>query len=380
MAESPIPSAHPTMELEQKKAQVKKREAALKTKMKAIQSELKSTKTDMVSLAAQMKSNENKLIALEHEIDKKKKQQLTIEVRLQDDRGTISNLILAMERMKRVPPQALLAKPGTPLKTAQSAMLLESMLPSIYERAGQLKTDHEDLAALIIELEEKEEKVVATSKNLQIQQSKLSSLMKTRQSLYSQTSKDYKRQTAEIKIISAQAKTLKDLMTRIEKKQEQARAYELKRAKEAKAQKASFVQKTLPKVPMPKAGKAQLPAAGLIKTNFGRVDDIGAKSEGITIQSRPNATVVAPMGGIVEYVGPFRNYGNIILIKHDGGYMSLVAKLGQIDMAVGQSVAPGEPIGKTVKNNNDVDATTLYYELRYKGNPVNPSKKIAGLK
>lgn len=383
LAETPIPAAHPTKELEQKKEQIKKREAELKNKMKTIQSDLKSTKSNLVDLAAKMNENENKLIALEYEIDKKKKQQLTIEVRLEEDKGAISNLILAMERIKRVPPQALLAKPGSPLKTAQSAMLLESMLPSIYERAGQLKTDHDDLARLIQDLEEKEAQVFATSKDLHDQQEKLSVLMKTRQSLYAQTSKDYNRQTAEIKIISAQAKTLKDLMTRIEKKQEQARAYELKKAKElkqAKAQEASFVQKALPKVPMPKAGEAQLPAAGLIKTRFGSTDEYEAQSEGITIQSRPNATVVAPMGGIVEYVGPFRNYGNIILIKHTDNYMSLIARLGQIDMAVGQAVAPGEPIGKTVKNNNDAGHTTLYYELRHKGNPVNPSKKIAGLK
>lgn len=383
-AESPLPPSHPTKELEQRQEQVKKREAELKRKMKTIQSELDSTKANMVLLGAKMKENENKLIALDHEIEKKKKEQFTIEVRLQEDQGTISNLILAMDRMKRIPPQALLAKPGSPLKTAQSAMLLESMLPSIYERAGQLKKDHEDLARIIQELEDREVQVVATSQDLQAQQNKLSSLMKTRQTLYSQTSQDYKRQTAEIKIISAQAKTLKDLMTRIEKKQEQIRVSELKKAQEAqnraKTQDVSFVQKSLPKSPMPKAGSAQLPAAGLIKTNFGHIDDIGAQSEGITIQSRPRATVVAPMGGIVEYVGPFRNYGNIILIKHADNYMSLVAKLGEIDMAVGQAVAPGEPIGKTVKNNNDAGETTLYYELRHKGNPVNPSKKIAGLK
>jgi len=215
---------------------------------------------------------------------------------------------------------------------------------------------------------------------LDTQKQKLSELMKDRQSLYARTSRDYKKQTAEIKIISAQAKTLKELMRKIEKKQEQERVLERKRVQEAKTQKASFRQRALPKVPMPKSGKPQLPVAGFIKTSFGRVDDIGAKSEGITIKTRPKATVVAPMGGIVEYAGTFRNYGNIVLLKHSGNYRSLIANLGQIDMAVGQSVRVGEPIGKTSKNNDDAGDTTLYYELRFKGNPVNPSKKIAGIK
>ncbi|MAZ75792.1 MAG: peptidase M23 [Micavibrio sp.] len=380
-AESPMPRTHPTKNIEQKVKETKQKSVALKKQVKTLESDLGKTRKAMVSLAAKMKANEKKILDLEARIDERKKEQMAIEVRLETDKGTISDLILGMDRINRVPPEALLARPGSPLKTAQSAMLLESILPSIYERAGQLKKDRENLNAIIADLQAKEDKIITASKDLSTQEKRLKSLMNKRESLLAKTQSDYKKKTAEIKIISAQAKTLKDLMKKIERKQEQANKMAAAAARPGNTAKpASFTQKT----PLPKAGKPQLPVSGTILTSYGRVDDIGAKSEGLTIKTRRNSIIVAPMGGIVEYTGTFRSYGNIVLIKHKGKYMSLIAGLGQINVAVGQSVSVGEPIGKTsadsLKNNGDGRNTTLYYELRYKGNPINPSKKFTGIR
>ena len=374
-AESPLPRTHPTKDLERQKQQGQERSAALQKEIKSIETDLSKTKKSMVSLASKMKANEQKLIELENSISAQKQQQMDIEARLEQDKGTMSDIVLAMARIKRVPPEALLAKPGSPLKTAQSAMLLEGLLPSIYERASQLQNDREALDKLIADLEQKERGVIAASKSLSAQENELKQLLNKRERLLAKTSKDYKKQTAEVKIISAQAKTLKDLMKKIEKRKARA-----DKAAQAKPQKASFTQK----VPLPAPGKPQLPVSGFITTSYGHKDNIGAKSEGLTIQSRANSIVVAPMGGVVEYAGSFRNYGNMVLIKHKNRYVSLIAELGKINTAVGQTVSVGEPIGKTklnsTQNSGDAGKTTIYYELRYKGNPINPSKKFSGIR
>ena len=148
-AESPMPRTHPTKNIEQKVKETKQKSVALKKQVKALESDLGKTRKAMVSLAAKMKANEKKILDLEAQIEERKKEQMAIEVRLETDKGTISDLILGMDRINRVPPEALLARPDSPLKTAQSAMLLESILPSIYERAGQLKKDRENLNAII---------------------------------------------------------------------------------------------------------------------------------------------------------------------------------------------------------------------------------------
>ncbi|MEM9469661.1 MAG: peptidoglycan DD-metalloendopeptidase family protein [Pseudomonadota bacterium] len=381
-AETPMPRTHPTKAFEKEKAEKKEQSVKLKRDIQNIESQLGKTRKDMINVASKMKKNEQDLLDMERQILSKQQEKMDIETRLSQDQGSLSDLILALERIKRVPPQALLLKPEKPLETAQSAMILESVLPSLYERAAQLKEDQEKLSILIAEMQTKENKIISASKDLNRQEQKLRGLLSKRERLLASKSQDYKRKQNEMAQISSQSKSLRDLVRRIEKKQERINK-QIKFSQESRntATEASFTQKT----PLPQIGKPQLPVSGLITTSYGRNDDLGAKSQGLTIQTRNNAVVVAPMGGVIEYAGSFRNYGNIALIRHQSNYISLVAGVSRLNVKVGQEVRSGEPIGRVLtaqsrKNIGDGQNTTLYYELRYKGKPVNPSKKISGLR
>lgn len=372
-AQAPVPSAHPVQEVEDKLKARTLREKELKVELANIKSDLSKKRKKMVGVARNIKGNENKLIKLEERIDIKRQEQLAIEVRLNEDRGAISDLVLALERVRRVPPEALIARPGAPLETAQSAMLLQSVLPRVYERAEGLKSDLAALKTIIESLKEDRAEVIKTSKELEKDHKKLASLLSQRESLYSKTAKDVKKQQAELKKISLQASNLRDLVSRIEKKQREEDA-------RRKRQKSSGTVVTSYKTPIPKAGESQLPISGIIRVGYGKSDEIGAVSQGIRIESRAKALVVAPMGGVVDYAGPFKGYGQIIILKHQKGYHSLIAGLGKIDTVVGRAVSAGEPIGIMGSNASNNEAPALYYELRYKGHPVNPSKKISGLR
>ena len=368
-AQSPVPPSHPVKELESEIKTREQREKELKSELKQIKSGLEKKRKEIISLARQIKNNEQKLIQLEQRIDIKHQEQTEIEERLKEDRGAISDLVLAMERMRRIPPEALLARPGAPMETAQSAMLLESILPRIHHRAEGLKADMDVLASILNDLKKDRADVISTSKQLEISHKKLSKLLSDREGLYQKTSKDVAKEQAELKRISKQASNLRDLVARIEKKQ---REEDARRAQSSSSPRYKTT-------PIPKAGAAQLPISGLIRVGYGKSDDIGAVSQGLKIESRKNSLVVAPMGGVVDYTGAFKGYGQIIILKHQKGYHSLIAGLEKIDTVVGRAVSAGEPIGK-MGNKTDGQAPVLYYELRYKGNPVNPSKKISGLK
>ncbi len=372
-AQTPVPSAHPVQEVEDKLKARKQHEKELKAELKNIKSDLSKKKKEMVGVARHIKNNENKLIKLEERIDLKRQEQLAIEVRLNEDRGAISDLVLALERVRRVPPEALIARPGAPLETAQSAMLLQSVLPRIYGRAEGLKADLTALKSIIESLKEDRTEVIKTSKKLAGNHTRLASLLNQRESLYSKTAKDVKKQQAELKKISLQARNLRDLVSRIEKKQ---REEDARRKKQKSLGKLAKTYKT----PIPKSGEAQLPISGIIRIGYGKSDEIGAVSQGLKIESRAKALVVAPMGGVVDYAGHFKGYGQIIILKHQKGYHSLIAGLEKIDTVVGRAVSAGEPIGRMSAKSSDNEAPTLYYELRYKGHPVNPSKKISGLR
>ena len=118
------------------------------------------------------------------------------------------------------------------------------------------------------------------------------------------------------------------------------------------------------------AGGAGLPIAGQIKTAFGHDNGLGITSHGLTIVARPGATVTAPAAGTVKFAGPFRGYREILILEHSGGYLSLIAGMARINVAVGTSVGTGEPVG--AMDERPDARPELYYELRRNGQPVDP--------
>lgn len=80
------------------------------------------------------------------------------------------------------------------------------------------------------------------------------------------------------------------------------------------------------------------------------------------------AQVISPYDGAVIFAGPFRGYGNLIIIEHGSGYLSLLAGLENIDCEIGQMLLAGEPVGQMP---DDRDAK-LYVELRKDNQPINP--------
>ena len=80
--------------------------------------------------------------------------------------------------------------------------------------------------------------------------------------------------------------------------------------------------------------------------------------------------MVAPRAGRVVFVGPFRGYGQIMILQHANGYHSFLAGFGRIDAEMGQDVAAGEPLGVLpVKTGGRPE---LYFEWRHGEEPVDP--------
>jgi septal ring factor EnvC (AmiA/AmiB activator) len=116
-------------------------------------------------------------------------------------------------------------------------------------------------------------------------------------------------------------------------------------------------------------GAMLYPAAGTLVAHFGAPDENGTPARGLTFETRPAAQVVAPYDGQVEFAGPFRGYGQILIIAHGDGYHSLLAGLDRVDSSVGQWLAAGEPVGVMA----DDDKPRLYLELRHNNQPINPA-------
>jgi murein DD-endopeptidase MepM/ murein hydrolase activator NlpD len=111
------------------------------------------------------------------------------------------------------------------------------------------------------------------------------------------------------------------------------------------------------------------PARGRIINGFsGR-----GGNEGINIAVPEGTPVKAAEGGTVAYAGSeLKGYGNLVLIRHDNGYVSAYAHNGDINVKRGEKVNRGQVIAKSGQSGN-VSSPQLHFELRKGSSPVDPT-------
>ncbi len=117
------------------------------------------------------------------------------------------------------------------------------------------------------------------------------------------------------------------------------------------------------------------PVAGSIISDFGPKKN-GLQNDGINIAAPKGATVISAADGEVVYAGNgLKGYGNLILIKHGGRYLTAYGHLGQIHTKKGSFVKAGEKIG-IVGTSGQVSSPQLHFEIRKGTDSLDPKKFI----
>jgi septal ring factor EnvC (AmiA/AmiB activator) len=124
------------------------------------------------------------------------------------------------------------------------------------------------------------------------------------------------------------------------------------------------------------------PTAGPIVRRFGEALASGGRSNGLTFAAAGGAKVASPGPGFVQYVGPVKGWGVILILRLAGGYHLVLAGLDKTSVSVGQSVAAGQTVGwmpdsrQSAGGGMDGGKATreLYLEVREQGAPVDPGR------
>ena len=115
------------------------------------------------------------------------------------------------------------------------------------------------------------------------------------------------------------------------------------------------------------------PARGRVITGFGG----SGSNEGINIAVPEGTPVKAAEAGTVAYAGSeVKGYGNLVLIRHENGYVSAYAHNGDIEVKRGQKVTRGQLIAKSGQSGN-VTSPQLHFEIRKGSTPVDPVPHLA---
>ena len=113
------------------------------------------------------------------------------------------------------------------------------------------------------------------------------------------------------------------------------------------------------------------PVSGRVISDFGATA-YGGKNDGINIATAMDAPIHAAASGTVTYAGDeLKNYGNLVLVKHQGGFTTAYAHADRLVVSRGDFVAKGQVIGYSGQT-GDVDAPQLHFEIREQTTPVNP--------
>ncbi|TWA86522.1 septal ring factor EnvC (AmiA/AmiB activator) [Azospirillum brasilense] len=366
-----------------------------------LQKELDELRDRLVGLADQERAQEDELAHLEESLTALETQERNQAEKLEGERQQIAALLAALQRVARIPPEAALARPDGPVDTLRSALLLRDTVPALRARADALAQALTRLAETRETLQAQRTRTYAARLTLIDRQKEIGQFVARREELSRQTEEERQQVAQRTARLTGQAADLRQLMDRIEAERRAAAAMAAKREAErleaerrdaerrlaeqkaaeqraaeqklaeqrAADQRARAETETARAAPSAPAGE-RLPVGGRVTVRYGEADRYGATSRGVTIQARAGSTVVSPQAGTIVFAGPFRGYGQILIVEHSHGYHSLIAGFGRIDTAVGRRVATGEPIGLMPADGSP----DLYFELRRHGQPINPQR------
>ncbi|MBQ8436957.1 MAG: M23 family metallopeptidase [Alphaproteobacteria bacterium] len=142
---------------------------------------------------------------------------------------------------------------------------------------------------------------------------------------------------------------------------------------ESKNRKISSAQYTSP--PINRKTKFAWPVSGKILSPFGRIGK-GRNNDGINIKAAKGTSVKAADSGTIAYAGnELKGFGNLILIKHNDGWITAYAHNDKLLVRKGQRVRRGEKIA-TVGTTGGVNTPQLHFEIRRGKKPVNPKSYL----
>lgn len=349
-----------------------KKQNALQKKSATLATELGRLKKESVKAAALIQDHETAILDLQDRLKVLGRNERLKSDNLKARRGQFVKVLMALEKMARFPTEAMIAAPMSPSDTVRGAILLRAAVPQIETRTLGLRRDLEALAEARRRTTERRKQLASEVAGLSRQQGRMDKLLQQKSKLKSQTDDDVKKAERRMRALVREAKSMRDLIARLEADRRQREQKKKSRRRVAAPR----------KLPDPAAGsiggsrgKLPYPAIGRLVGKYGQTTSGGMTRKGITIETRPGAQVVAPYNGMIVFAGAFKGYGQLLIIEHGEGYHSLLAGLSRIDNTIGQQVLSGEPTG--IMGSPQKGHPILYVELRRNGHPINPLPWLA---
>jgi len=118
--------------------------------------------------------------------------------------------------------------------------------------------------------------------------------------------------------------------------------------------------------------RIKMPVSGEIISDYGEGKDQHNLKNGLVFKVNEDSFVTSPMDGTVVYANKFKSFGNLVMIKDNKGFTSVLIGMRSLLISTGNDVLAGEPIAKI----SSTLQSQLYFELRENGKIVDPKSKV----
>ena len=347
-------------EIETRKA----KQAALEADAERLKAQAAALRKRVIALAKDLQNIDAERDRLEERLSELAVTENQLDADLQEDRAALSRLLAGLQAMQQQPAPAFAVHAEDALKAVQGALTVSAVVPHMQSRADGLRDRLTELSAIRRRMDLQSEALLVAEQDAATARGDLDKALAEKKAAETAKRRDATREAAAIQRLVREARDLRDLARKLGQRNQGKAPVITGSGAFARAR-----------------GLVPLPVRGNLSTRFGAPNENGVAQKGILIAARPGAQVTAPYDAEVLYSGPFRQYGEIVILGLEGGFQMILAGLEKADGFVGQDLLAGEPVGILADGNalgdelggSSSGRSQLYMELRYKGDPIDPA-------
>jgi len=367
------------------------RRAAM-AQLAALESEGEMTVTDLRTLDETLLSTAMEARRREEQASRAEMQLVVLEARRKDARAellasetALEDLLGALAAANRRKPPALVVSPGNSGTAIRRAILMQATYPKLSERAGAISKEIAELNTLEANIRAEQARLGAAEATLALKKEEIERLAASKRAAFEGIAGNLGSLRDRADRLGKEAGTLRELLAALEsnaprapgiKPEARPQLAALRPEKPGKSKPAAIsaspTRNTAEPLGKSALGGLRQPAAGTLRHGFGAALPSGGKTEYVVFETRGEAQVTAPVGGIVEFARPFRTYGQMLILRTSDGYHVILSGMSRIYVSEGQAVSAGEPVGRMPDRDDPAPELTL--ELRLGDKVLDPAQ------
>ncbi|WP_455466267.1 murein hydrolase activator EnvC family protein [Bartonella sp. B39] len=369
---SSVEEAHKALvEIHQNISLSRERVAFLTSQVEGLKKDQRALSDALIKAAKVERAITNDIVEREKNLEKMIEKRAQVHQNLKSRRAEFAEVLAILERMGLNPPPALMVRPEDVLDSVRSSVLLGTFVPQMQEKTQALKESLKELINLSNSISMEYAALKTKMQNQVEERKRLELLLEKKAKLQKKSEEELTEQQQKNIVLAKKARSLEELILELERQSKLSFDASIQVRKNLQLLEQSNFESRKGSLLLPVLGKrVQHTHNGSQITRFGEM-----------IETEAAAVVISPVDALVAFAGPFRSYGQLIILNVGNGYHIVLIGMSKINVSQGQFVLAGEPLGtmgmQFVANSVSLDigktAPMLYIEFRKQGKPVNPT-------